>query len=343
MTRRVLPTLAVIALATTMALQPVGANEGERDIDRSWLEERRDLSLEISNTRDEATFTSQRDTELGEDTVDVHYERDTGLLQYRFTSFDADGEGQRMSYDLRLVGLIEFRDPSDEGRYGLDAQVVERYDLSTMDAKGLTQSGLIANGNQVIAQYTIPGRGEDSDGPLDETNRLADGTLEVFLTMTDSPQQVGGQQTMPTEIQVDLNIQDHPFTEDDTWLAAEFRVTGTPAPDMTDDRLLQQRGLFESYTEWDTDARVDGAQRGVHTTALAFPGNGNEGAFVLVSSYPHGEAISQRWTVGTLQYEAISEPIVEIFTRGNALIYGLALVGTLALAGFPVARRLQNG
>lgn len=343
MKRRVLPALAILLLTGALVLQPAGASEDEREIDTSWLEERRQLSLDISTARDRAEFTSQRNSELGEDTVNVHYDRDTGRLEYRFTSFDAEGEGIRLSYDWQLVGLVEFRDPSGEGHYGLDSQVVERYDLNTMNAQGLTQTGLIPNGNQIIAEYTIPGRGEHDDGPLGETTRLSDGTLQLILTMTERPQQVEGQQAMPTEIHVHLNIEDHPFTEDDTLLAAEFRVSGNPGPDMGQDQLLQNRGSFESYAQWDPDARIDGALQPVQTTALAFPGNGNEGAFVLVSAYPQGDTISQGWTMGTLQYERIPEQIVEVLTRGNALIYGLALVATLVLAGLPVARRLNRG
>ncbi len=340
MKRTVFP-LAALLLLVASPMTGTAAAQQDRDEDHQWREEPRSLDLERTATQ--FHFTSERTSELGEDSLDVKYHRETGKLEYRFDAQDPDGERSELAYDVNIKALVEFR--SEDGRFGVDADIVERYSVPELESHDFTSDTILqGRGYEAVAEYVIPDRREQDGGPLEDPRPLSDGTLRLEFIMVESPRQVDGEGLVPLDLLMDVHISDHPYTEDDTRIALEATITGSSADPMTinEEGFNQRAGLFESDFIWAPTAQVDRIQRDVHSTVLSFPNEAGSDEYLLMAVYPRGEEVEHAWTTTTKRFADLPDQVVELLTRGNVWLFAGALLATTVLAGWPVMNRLRE-
>jgi hypothetical protein len=329
-----------ILLALVLAASTASAQAAQQD--EAWRDEPRHLSLE--RTTDQLHFRSERTSDLGEDRLDVRYHRDTGRLEYRFTAFDGTGEGTQIIYTTTLLALVEHRIADEEDPYGADTQIVERYRLQELERRPLERQAILQGlGYRAVAEYVIPDRRDRDDGPLADPVPLGDGTLRITLTMVERPRSVQQEPLVPTQLLVDIEIIDHPFTAADTRLALETSLTGTRMDrlNINETSLSQQAGHYQGLLEWSPTVTLGTTHQEAQLTLMSLPGP-EQTEHRLTSTYPQHDNIRHTWSLETHRFKEIPQEILELITRGDPLLFTGAAAVALALAGIPVAKRLRE-
>lgn len=346
MTRKLCLTLIGILLLVVPALgAPASAQEVV--LDSEWRQEERDLTF--TRVAEGFLAKSSRESDLGNDELDISFILDDGTLRMDYVSKEPGNETV-LVMKYTVLSLVEFRDGDGNGRYGFGDEVVQRIHLEDMDHSHSAEP-FLSDGRVATATYTFPDDEDNDTGPLgDPRPGLLPGHLALRFYIVPTTQSFGGSQVTPLEVKFDVEIDRFPFEgeADDTVLALETRFEANRPignAEWTDDALQVPDGYFRGFLSWTDHAEVDDERRPVGVTTQSFVSNGEDedsSSRTVAFTYPQGDKIVHDPEMGVVRYQAAFVDVVERLVRGDWLLYGLGLVVAVLAVGVPAGIRLRE-
>lgn len=321
--------LASLALAclATVALAPAAAALTE---DVAWRLEPRGIAM--ASTADGFTYSSDRDSALGDDLLSGSFQADPPRLDARLTARDPEAADGRLTVEWRE--LVEYRDADGDGRFGLADPVAQRMALA-----GLPSTSVVApvlGGRSATVTYSLPDNASRS-GPLPVPGDQ--GTLTLTFTLVSSPATIAGHALDPADLGLGAEVRGFPYVAEDTRLALVSDVaTPLPSLDHAADGLgvALGAGALTLRLAWE-DALADGVAHPAPATVVS----GSAERAHLVQSWPRGDEVGQRGSVAA-QHWADAGAVLEALPPGDWRFFALGL-GAVALGlGIPSLRRLRE-
>jgi hypothetical protein len=332
-------TLRAVALAVSITLVAATllAASCAAQSPEDWAREPRNLSLE-TDPNDGFVFTGTRDTEEHYDVIRGSFDLDRATHQLVFVDQPEPGIDEIVSasnetwfaMSVRFVALVEYVDTDGDGAVSpLDDDIVERVEL---------------------AGYRTPHM--EADREDSETRTLTavfpftnGGSLELSFRLAPESHGPADHRLPPTATRLAVDVENYPYSSEDTLLALHTRVTTPNAisgdtsgelvvPDDPEDTAFQGRLAWAPTT-------TNGAGPVNSTIVTAGNGGGDVKTANLLWSYPRSDEIHHAGSIGVERPESALEPV---FTLLGDWYYLRARVGGLgrALRRFRV-RETQAG
>ncbi|MBI2078598.1 MAG: hypothetical protein HYT80_09575 [Euryarchaeota archaeon] len=334
--RRVLGDVAVV-LGAFLAVLPALTLGSAAIPAAEWERERRDI--EAVPTADGFSFRSTRDSDHGHDELIGNFQRSADRFQVGMVSHAPPA---RLVLNLTFVSLYEFRDLDEDGGYTVGDEVVSRIRLRDIprsavltDVQALFQGGYVGT-----VTYPITDTVAADPAPP--------GTFVVRFFVLDEPRAIDEASAVPSAVHAELRFEDFPFHANDTRLALEIRAEGSPPLEVATESLRAAAGPFEALIAWNTAAAQGTQATPVHVAILelapAFVATGPLSPASVLFSYPQSDAATSHATsLGFRRPAETTVPeILERFATGDWRVYTVAVVGTVALLGVTLWRRVRS-
>lgn len=319
---------ALAAVAALVALAPAAAAAAE---DAPWRLEVRDIA--VASTATGFTYSSDRESPLGDDLLSGAFQADPPRLEARLTARDPDAADGLLRVEWRE--LVEYRDADGDGRFGLADPVTQRIALAGLPASTVVTP--VLGGQTATVTYTLPAN-ESGSGPLPVPGER--GTLRLTFTLVASPANIAGHALDPTDLGLGADVRGFAYVAADTSLALVSDVA-TPLPRLDHEAdgvgVSLAAGALTFRLAWD-DAVADGVAQPAPVTATSLGAERVQ----LVQSWPRGEdAVGQRGTLAAQRWSDVGA-VLESLPPGDWRFYALGLAAVAVGLGVPSLRRLRG-
>lgn len=317
-------TLLLSALAASAAAAP----------DTAWEQESRVLDVRGSPTG--FTFTSRRDSDLGNDALTGGFDATTARFA---TTLDVTRpEEASLRLEVTWSALVEYRDADGDGRYGLADPA-----LRTIALRDLPQQTVVAprlgGGSDATTTYTLPQNGSDPDPILGGPVPAAPGTLRLAFTLVPQQGSVAGMALAPTQVRFAVAVTDFPFQAADTRLAVISELaTDAQRLEALPAGVQARQGNHSWEWAWASMAQVDGAQAPTGWSMVA----SDPQRATAVTSLPRGETVEQGGALSAHKASAALAPLLRLLPPGDWRFYTVGLAGVVLALGIPSVRLLRE-
>lgn len=314
--------IAAWVIAATLVPGAVGPLL-EPELDPAWSREDRQVSA--SWTPRTFALESTRDSEDAQDTIQVAFDRDDGVLRY---TLDADRpDNVSLDYHLRVHGLIEFEDLDGDGRYGLGDPVLKTFPVAEMSPEPVRVESLDGGRKEATASYRLPDHVQSR--------------FQVEVLMTPGRDVGAGALLDPTHVRLTLGVEDFPFEEDRaTRLAADVRWDARL--DRIDAGVADEQDRFLFRHRWDPAAIVAGTSIPVNTTVQSYTAASGDQTIVAFS-YGDPEDLEHTSMVGTDRFSSDLDDRIIRSIVGEWHLYLIGLAAAGLLVGVPLHLRRREG
>lgn len=315
--------LLVILMALLVATLPtaLGKEDGEKDADDRPETGKREVKIETSG--EHAVIKLEAKGEGAKDELKIDYHVKEGDMKVEFKSDSAASETKN-ELRVKFRELIEYVDKNGNGAYDKNVdEVASSYRVDDHMHWALTgPEDVTKNG---VAGKKLVGRGELPDG----------GTLTFVLYVYGDFATVNGTTLKPSEVKIDILIDDFPYAKSDSALALLVKVERKAEAHIEgqEEAVKTTAGGYTTYFTWADTALVDGADKPVTSAPLAKDEEGGN-SHKLYLNYPRGAHINHDPVLGVAS--AASTPAASTPAPGLLLVGGaFAAVAVIAA----VARR----
>lgn len=262
-------------------------NDSEIDSEVERETETREVSVERDGQSVEIESEQLNVTSGIENAFEVSFEADERVeieLQFsREREINESEQEAELSYRVRTEALVEYTDANGNGVLD-DGEAVSRYSLDDATFEPLTYTTReTTNG---VTEHVI-------------TAQSRDGVFMVTLHAVGQFADIGATTVNPTEVKIDLAMNDYPYERNDTRLALVSTLRTEHETEHEDDgaddddtasaeAVTISAGDVSGFFSWTRTATVDGTTAQI--TSAVRPGE-EAGEQQIVLSYPHGDSI----------------------------------------------------
>lgn len=318
--------------------------EDEKDDDNDLDDVEREAKLEISD--DEVQIKLERKSGDVEDEVKMVLDADEASMKVEYKSENATAEAES-ELKVRLRSIVEFADNASNGAYdpGED-EVVQTFSPEDLDWSIPTPEDVVSTTN--VSGVKVVATGAFSEG----------GNLSFVLYVYGDFAVVNGTSLRPTDVKIDILVDDFPYARNDTQVALLFKTEQEAKLDSDDDGdaagVAASANNVTAYFTWADEAFVDGALLPVHTTMVESEDKSETTAEeskdkaerLFWFAYARGDAINHDPVMGVAAGEPTTmgagSPGGTTTTDGSNATPGagaLLVAGTVALVAIALRRR----
>jgi hypothetical protein len=342
--------LLSLMLVTTLFAPTALATEDDSDDDGidDETEELNERGVRIEREPKEVEIKSVlvNDDVIEEIEVEMRYEAAI-KVKFEFSKYNNSVEPE-LEITLEFREIIEFKDENDNGAFDSGDEEVSVYNLRETDYDDInyfTRNTLDNETEHVLEAQT------------------SDGIFKVVLHVVGNFAEIESGILTPSEIKLDLIIQNYPYEEDDTQLALMSKLeAGVEVEDeeehesehgeIGEDHLDEEEDEHEEklvistpdalgFFSWADTAEVDGVSTPVKTTKETE----GEGGVKLYFAYERGTSINHDPKIGVPYLTVTPGASDSDFDLGMKLIpyLGALLVGAIVIGMVVFWRKKKNG
>lgn len=256
----------------------------------------------------------------------------TGEIENKFkVDFKVTGEVEiKLKYEEEFEDTVE-AETKLQFRVGFDS-IVEFVDADN--------DGLYDNGEEVSV-YKLDGKQftpifyttQDTPNNVTEhviTTQTIDGIFKVTLHVVGDFANIAGEMVKPTEVKIDLEINNFPYTNENSKLAlkckveSEMKIEEEKETEYGEEKIEVRYGNYQGFFSWRRTAYVDGIEREVKSTTLVE--DPEEGGRKLYLIYEHGDSIVHDPKIGITG--RITAPISPTFYWAAVIFVVIAILAT---------------
>lgn len=321
--------LMITAVSTTLMVQ---ADDHETDDEDDEDEDREDREVEIDYDDNEIEIESER---IGPDGVENEFSIEMDIdgkaeIEIEYSTEDNSTEVET-EMKVVFISLIEYRDQNGNDVYDDETdEKIGSMELENYDPFGYTSTDL-GNGETL---HTI-------------SANTTDGVFGFIVHISESFTSVNGMDLKPTELKIDLLINDYPFEQNDTKLAFYHKIQSETEREFEDreespgeedetnyddeEAIVDNREGAAAFYSWSKRAEVDG----VNTTVEDSIREASSSEKYIYLNYERGTEIIHDPKLGI---SSITTSDTGIFTQRNIIIVS-AIASVLFIAIALVIKR----
>jgi hypothetical protein len=234
--------------------------------------------------------------------------------RYKLEISTKDGVEFEMEYEDLLVGENE---EGGEVEFEFEAEFDEIIEFVDKDGDGLYDEG------EEVYEYDLE---EISYVPIQRTTKnvggvtvhkiaiqTEDGVFKVTIYASGNPIIVHGENVMPSEVKIDIEIDNFPFTRGDSKLALKVELDSEleveeekrEVEEEDEEEVKVISGNYGGFFSWKNTAMVDGVEKPVLSTDISE--DPEEGERELYLIYEQGTSIVHDPKIGVLGFVALAE------------------------------------
>jgi hypothetical protein len=297
----------------------------EDDFGRNVVIERESHEIEITSTL--------RDGEQ-KDVIEIEF-RAEGEIEIEFAyKKQVDEVENTVKPQIKFRELIEFNDTNGNDVFDQADDVISEYDLGDVEYDPITYVTRNTLDNQTEHVFTA---------------QTTDGIFKIVLHVVGEFAKIDSGTITPTEVKIDILIENFPFTQDETLVALETKVETEFETELDDETFDEEEDLSEdeeeieiksgdvtAYYSWSMNATIDGVSLPVGISNAT----DEEGDFLLYFAYAQGQVIDHDPKLG-VPYSSIT-PLGIVSPQILPYIIALA-VGAIVIGLAVFWRRKKNG
>ncbi|UCF09149.1 MAG: hypothetical protein JSW28_05590, partial [Thermoplasmata archaeon] len=260
---------------------------------------------------------------------------DKNKVSMEFSKYNNTPEPE-IEISVEFREIIEFEDNNDNGIYDSGDEEVSVYDLREVDYREIEYSTRVT---------------QDGETEHILTSQTTDSVFKVVVHAVGNFAIIESGAISPSEIKIDLIIQNYPYKEEDTQLALETKLEseeemeeehGGSGDDSEEERkVLITAADAEAYFSWAETAEVDGVETPVKTSTETE----EDGDLRIYFAYERGTLINHDPKLGVpfLTLSSVSPDSDDDSSMRVAAYLAALLVGGMAIVGAVYYRRKKNG
>lgn len=232
----------------------VDEDEREDDLDEA------DRKVEVSVSETQVEIKLEREAGDVEDEVKIVYSADEGWMKVEYRNETATTESES-ELKVRFREAVEFLDNDSDGAYTPDVDPVlqrfshEDFNWSIAPPENVTNAAG-ADGKKIVGTGVLPEGGHVSF------------VLYAYGDFT----QVNGTSLRPTDVKIDILVEDFPYTHEEGHVALLFRTEQEAKLEAEDEEapmgVNATANGVTAYFTWTQEALVDGIMTRVNTTLV---------------------------------------------------------------------------
>ncbi len=298
-------------------------DEEEKEIEKEIEElkkiesgQKRKVEVKLEGDKVEIESKFEKEDALGEIENKFKIEFETGeeveiKLEYEQESETAEGEFEtELEQEVEFDSIIEFVDSNNNSIFDKGEEVFV-YSLDRRSFNPISYTTGITVNN--VTEHII-------------STQTTDGVLKITLHAVGEFANIENQLVKPTEIKIDLEINNFPYTNDSSKLAMKIKIESTMeietekrAEGGEEEVKIKSTSNFEGFFSWKKTALIDGVEKEVLSTSLEQdPDEDSEEIYLI---YERGNSIIHDPKIG------FTIPSIAIPSFIYLVLIGLAIVG----------------
>jgi hypothetical protein len=284
--------LLMLSLSTTVAI----AQEDDDEVNDDEHEIEREVEVRVEANRVEIESTIEKEGIAGEteNSFEIEFEVNGEVeikLEYE-EEFEYEdnveiGREMKLEFEVEFESIIEFVDNNGDGLYN-EGESVSVYELEDREFTPISYT------TEIVDDVTVH----------KITTQTVDGVFRVTLHIAGEFTIIGGEAVRPTEVKIDIEIHNFPYTHENSKLALECKIESVMETEEekevgdVEEEIKVTYGNYQGFFSWKNTSTVDGVERPVLSTELM--DDPEEGKRKLYLIYERGTAIVHDPKIGIL-------------------------------------------
>lgn len=328
--KQMMMVLLSVVLVMSVSAAPVVAHDDDDDGVDDDVEKLNERDLYVDVEPHEAELKSVLVDESKVQEIEVEMKTDDKIVvKFQFSTHNATAEPE-IEASLVFREIIEFSDDNGNGAYDTGDEVISSFDLRDTEYDQI----------DYFTRTTVDGETEHV-----LTGQTSNGLFKVVMHAVGDFAVIESGAISPSEVKLDLIIEDYPYQEDGTQLALSSKLEThleieehvEDGSDDGEDEVYISSPEAEAFFSWSTNATVDGVVTPVEVTIEP-----NGGGDMIYFAYTRGDSISHDPKLG-VPYLTLP-PGSGVVAGMDFVPYLLALVvGSVVVGSAVMWRRKKNG